>query len=64
MKRLVCIEWNETAQTCTVEGWVDEAEPLFPQLTIEQTSELASSILVLLAIGYVFRLLLRQANEI
>lgn len=64
MKRLVCIEWNESAQTCTVEGWVDEVEPLFPQLTLQETQSLLGAILALWALAFVIRLLIQQAREI
>lgn len=63
MKRLVCAEWNDAAQTCTTEVWLDEPEPLFPQLTLSETQALITAILVLWAFAYAIRLVIRAANE-
>lgn len=64
MKNLVCVEWNEAAQTCTVEGWADASEPFFPDLSLEQTQSLAGAIILLWAAAFVARALIRQAQEI
>lgn len=64
MKRLVCIQWDESTQTCTVEAWADEPEPLFPSLTLAESSALATAIIGLWAFAYVLRVLIRQANQI
>lgn len=60
---LVCTQPLAQDGSCPAQAWqeVETSSPLF-QLTPEQGSEIAGAILMVLAIAYVFRLVIRALS--
>jgi len=61
MKVKVCTDWDAVNSVCLTEAWVDQA--VFPELTESQTFELATSIVGVLAMAYIFRRLARVISS-
>jgi hypothetical protein len=62
-KVLHCITWNEAAQTCTTEAWVDEANWTTYLPTVDQATAVGSAYFVGLMTLAVVRGLLNPKNE-